>query len=41
MRSDHDTNNLESPLGLDREPIAKNPEDHLRPGDPSTRRARK
>jgi hypothetical protein len=37
---DKDTNDLESPLGLAQEPIAQKPEDHLRPGDPSTRRRR-
>ena len=37
---DKDTNDLESPLGIAQEPIVQKPEDHLIPGDPSTRRSR-
>jgi hypothetical protein len=37
---DKDTNDLESPLGIAQEPITQKAEDHLPPGDPSTRRAR-
>jgi len=39
-RHDSDHTDLESPLGLADEPIAQNPEDHLPPGDPASRRRR-
>jgi hypothetical protein len=39
--SDRDSNDLESPLGLADEPIARTPADHIEnSGDPSSRRRR-
>ena len=40
MKKRHHDTDLESPLGLADEPIAKTPADHLEGGDPASRRRR-